>query len=195
MKLNFRKLFGFHPKQEEPYKYADVLHLYEDDSLMIELLPKENLEFIKSEIRRIRDFGRKHFDGSGFSDITEVGEASISTKDLKIPISELMQIFDSTDLKRIEKLVMEGVGLLEGEQVPLAYGSNNFAILLEGKSNHLESVSFTGRTKTNQDRDNLKLGLMEFLKRYDFIGVNWFRTEYYELDTEKQIEIFIEKNC
>ncbi|WP_027419005.1 hypothetical protein [Crocinitomix catalasitica] len=53
MIINLRKLFGIKPKQKKPYEFADVLHMWEDDHLMIELFPKDNVEFIKKESNRI----------------------------------------------------------------------------------------------------------------------------------------------
>jgi hypothetical protein len=59
--MNFRKLFGLEKKvaDTDVYPYDGMLHLCEDDYLMLELLPKENLDFIKSETARINDFCRE----------------------------------------------------------------------------------------------------------------------------------------
>ena len=193
--MNLRKLFGLQPKDKKPYEHADVLHMWEDDYLMIELLPKENLEFIKNETKRIDEFGQEHFDGKGFTDITVIGEKPIKTKDRQIPISQVQQIFSKTDLQRIKKVVMQGVGLLEGDKAPLGYGSYKFAVILEEKTGVLENIWITGRTETEQERQNLKQGLKEFGKQFEFIGVDWFKSEYYDLNDEKQIEEYIKNSC
>lgn len=75
--MNLRKLFEIKSKEQKPYKFANVLHMWEDACLMIELLPKDNLEFINKESHRINEFGKEHFDGYGFTDITEIGEIPI----------------------------------------------------------------------------------------------------------------------
>ena len=67
--------------KNKPYAYKDVLHLWEDDYLMIELLPYDNLQFIKSETNRINGFAQEHFDGTGFTDITPVAEKPVKTID------------------------------------------------------------------------------------------------------------------
>lgn len=189
--MNLRKLFGRQPKDKTPHKPIDVLHIWEDDYLMIELLPKENLEFIKNETKRIDEFGQKNSDETGFMDITVIGEKPIKTFDKQILISQVDQIFSKTDLQRIEKVVMQGLGILEGDKVPLGYGSNKFAIMIEGISGVLENLWITGRTDTDEERQSLKQGLKEFGKQFDFIVVDWFKGEYYDLNDEKQIEGYL----
>lgn len=193
--MNLRKLFGLQPKDKKPYEHVDVLHMWEDDYLMIELLPKENLEFIINETKRIDEFGKEHFDGTGFKEITVIGEKPVKTIDRQIPISHVGQIFSKTHLQRIEKVVMQGVGLLEGDKAPLGYGSNKFAIIIEGKTGVLENIWITGRTQTDEERQNLKQGLQEFGKQFDFIGVDWFKSEYNDLNDEKHIEEYIKNSC
>lgn len=193
--MNLRKLFGLQPKDKKPYEYADVLHMWEDDYLMVELLPKENLEFIKNETKRIDEFGQAHFDVTGFTDITVIEEKPIKTNVRQIPISQVEQILSKTDLHRVEKVVMQGVGLLEGDKAPLGYGSNRFAVIIEDKSGVLENIWITGNTETDQERQYLKQGLQEIGKQFDFIGVDWFKSEYYDLNDEKQIEEYIKNSC
>ncbi len=195
LKMNLRKLFGLQPKDKPPYEHADVLHMWEDDYLMIELLPKGNLEFIKNETKRIDEFGQEHLQETGFTDITVIREKPIRTFDKQIPISQVDQIFSKSELQRIEKVVMQGVGILEGDKAPLGYGSNKFAIIIEGTSGVLENIWITGKTDTDEERQNLKQGLKEFGKQFEFIGVDWFKSEYYDLNDEKQIEEYIKNSC
>ncbi|GAA4301204.1 hypothetical protein [Aestuariibaculum suncheonense] len=193
--MNLRKLFGLQSKDKKPYEHADVLHLWEDDYLMIELLPKENLEFVKNENKRIDEFGQEHFEVNGFTDITIIREKPFKTFDRQIPTSQVVQIFSETDLHRIEKVVMQGVGLLEGDKAPLGYGSNKFAVIIEDKSGVLENIWITGSTETDQERQNLKQGLQEIGKQFEFIGIDWFKSEYYDLNDEKKIEDYIKNSC
>lgn len=193
--MNLRKLFGLQPKDKKPYEHTDVLHMWEDDYLMIELLPNENLEFIKNETKRIDKFGQEHSGETGFTDITVIGEKPIKTIDRQISISHVDQIFSKADLQRIEKVVMQGVGLLEGDKAPVGYGSNKFAIIIEGETGLLKNIWISGRTQTDEERKKLKQGLKEFGMQFEFIGVDWFKSEYYVLNDEKQIEEYIKNSC
>ena len=193
--MNLKKLFGLQPKKRKPYEYADILHLWEDDYLMTELLPEENLQFIKKETKRIDEFAQEHSGGTGFTDITPIKEKPVKTVDKQIPISEADRIFRNTGLHRIEELVMQGAGLLEGDLVPLGFGTNKFAVILEGKSGILENIWLTGKTETEAERQSLKQGLIEFGKRFGFIGMDWSRSRYYALNHEKQVEEYIKNSC
>ena len=90
---------------------------------------------------------------------------------------------------------MQGVGLLDGDKTPLGYGSNKFAVILEGKMDVLEHIWLTGSTRTEEEKQRLKQGLKEFGKQFDFIGVDWFKSKYYDLNDEKQIEEYIKNSC
>lgn len=189
--MNLRKLFGLPPKDEFGTENKDLLHIWEDDYLMIELYPKENLNLIINETKRISEFGQTNFDGIGFKDVTAIGEIQIKTNSKKIPIEIADEIFRNSKLKKLEKVAMQGVGTLEGEKVPLGYGNNNFAIFLEEKSGILEHIWCIGRPKKNEDSEALQDSINKFAKKFDFIGVNWFKTQYYCFDEEQDIAAFI----
>lgn len=104
LRMNLRKLFGIKPKQKKPYEFADVLHMWEDDHLMIELLPKDNLEFIKNESKRIDEFGKEHFDGYGFTDITEIGEIPIKPLTKRLTLIRLWKSLRKMEWKESRKL-------------------------------------------------------------------------------------------
>ncbi|WP_166968102.1 hypothetical protein [Yeosuana marina] len=148
--MNLRKLFGIKPKEKKPYEFADVLHMWEDDYLMIEFLPKENLEFVKKESKRINEFGQEHFDGNGFTEITEIGEVPIKTVDKGIDFNSIAKIFEKNGMKRITEVVYQNVGHLTGEKVPFGFGSNNFAVLLENENGKLKNIWATGRIENEE---------------------------------------------
>jgi len=195
LKMNLRKLFGIKPREKKPYEFAEVLHMWEDDHLMIELLPKDNLEFLKKESNRIDEFGKEHFDGNGFTDITEIGEIPIKTIDKKIDFNSVAEIFEKSGMKRIKEVVHQNVGHLTGEKVPFGFGSNKFAILLENENGILKYIWTTGRIENEELEKQFVNGLSEFTKAYDFLAVDWFKSESYDLNNEKEITEFIKNSC
>ncbi len=168
-----------------------ILHMWEDDYLMIELLPKENLDFLKSETARIDDFGAEHQDGIGYSEITVIQEKPVKTLDKKIPIDLVIKIFSDVGLAKISKVMMQGVRLLEGEKVPLGFGTDQFAVICEHSNGYLEDIWITGFVKNENDRRKLEAGLIEFGHIFGFLGVNWFECTYYGLQDENQVKAFI----
>lgn len=178
-----------------PYLPSEVLHLWEDDYLMIELLPVENIDFVKFETKRIENFGNEHFDGTGFTDITPIGEKLVKTLDRKIQLDKISEIFSGAGLKRIDKVVMQDIGFLEDTNAPFGFGTNNFAILFDIKKDIVENIWLAGQVSNLDDRKKLVNGLYKFGKSYNFLGVNWFRCKYYDLRQKDQVETLIEISC
>jgi hypothetical protein len=171
------------------------LHLWEDDYLMLELLPYDNLAFVKAETSRINDFAQEHFDGAGFTDISAINDKPIKTIEKLINIREVESIMTTAGLEQVTRIVMQGVGLLEGEKTPLAFGTNKFAVMCDKQNNLLENIWVTGRTDTEEGKAKLIDGLLQFGQSFDFIAVNWYSGEYYNLVERISVEAFVTNSC
>ena len=194
--MNLLKFFGLQKNtKDKPYPYKDILHLWEDDYLMIELLPNDNLEFIKNETRRINNFGQEHFDGSGFSEIMPVKEKPVKTVEKLIDISEIEKLVTEAGLEKIYKFHMQGVGLLEGDKAPIGFGTNKFAIMCEKEGGLLKDIWLTGHTDNEEDKHKLINALALIGKTFNFIGVNWFKCEHYNLIEISSIKEFVKNSC
>jgi hypothetical protein len=174
---------------------VNALHLWEDDYLMIELLPNENLDFLKKETKRIQNFGNEHIDGQGYSEITVVGDKPVKTIEKLIDINEMQSIVINSGLKKVEKFHMQGVGILKEDKAPIGYGNNRFAVILNKNGSLLEDIWLTGKIEGNEDLNKLKKVLSDINQVYGFIGVNWYRSEYYQFLDEQNIEEFIKQSC
>jgi len=183
--MKLRKLFQLQPRAKKAYDYTDILHLWEDDYLMIELLPKENAEC----------FDNENFIGTGFRDISMFGEKFVKTIDRKISTDQVDTLFRNTGLQRVNKVFKQGIGPLEGDKVPLGFGSCNIAVILESKSSLLENIWLTGGTATETEKQQLIQGFREFARQFGFIGVDWFASRHYDLNNQKQLEAFIKNSC
>ncbi|MEK6152544.1 hypothetical protein WIW50_04765 [Flavobacteriaceae bacterium 3-367] len=182
-------------RKSKSYPYSDILHLWEDDYAMIELVPSENLEFAIQEGQRINEFGEKHRDGLGFSDITEIAELKVKVLDRQLGFSKVLGIFQSTELPPITKVVHQNAGLKKSEDPPFGFGSQKFGILLEENDGHLNRIWLTGSTKNEEIKNHMKLGLRKFCKYFDFIAVNWYQGTVFDLREENQLLEFVNKVC
>ncbi len=191
--MNFLKLLGLqkmkkgHPNQDE-----DILHLWEDDYLMIELIPKENIDFVKNETKRINNFGEEHFDGTDFNNITQIGKKPIATIEKLIDIAELEEIMRQCGLDRVRKYYMQDIGLLEGDKAPLGFGTNSFAVIFENEGRLVKEIWITGQISNGKDHHKVANALLLLGKEYDLIAVNWFKCEYYDLIERISVEEFVE---
>ena len=195
--MKFLKLFGHKKKTTEnsPYPHKDILHLWEDDYLMLEILPIENLDFIKSETSRITNFAEEHFDGTGFTDITPIGNKSIKTIEKLIDITDVESIMTKAGLEKIKEFHLQDVGLLPGDKTPFGFGTNKFAIMCDKQNKLLKNIWVTGHTDTEEDKQKLVDALLLLGQTFNFIAVNWYRGEYYNLIEKNSVEEFITNSC
>lgn len=195
--MDILKLLGFKKatNSDDLYPYKDILHLWEDDYLMLELLPNENLEFIKSETKRINNFGQENFDGNGFTDITPISEKPAKTIDKLIDITEIENIILKSGLEKITQFHMQGVGLLQGDKALLGFGTNKFAVMLDTEGRLLKNIWLTGSTRTEKESKILADTLLSIGQEYNFIAVNWFNGNFYNLVERQSVEEFIKNSC
>ncbi|NKI33480.1 hypothetical protein [Croceivirga thetidis] len=162
---------------------------------MIELVPSENLEFAIKEGQRINEFGEKHRDGLGFSDITEIGELKVKVSDRKLDFSKALEILKSTGLPPITQVVHQNVGLKKSEDPPFGFGSQKFGVLLEENNGHLNRIWLTGFTENEEIKNKTKSGLHNFSKSFDFIAVNWYQGTVFDLRKESEADKFVNNVC
>jgi hypothetical protein len=193
--MNILKISGFQKnKADKPYPYKNILHLWEDDYLMLELLPAENLAFVQAETQRINNFAREHFDGSGFTDITPIAEKPVPTIEKLIDIAEIESMLNNTGLEKIKQFHMQGVGLLEGAKAPLGFGTNKFAIMCERQNDLLKDIWITGHTDTEADQQKLVAAILLIGRHFNFIAVNWYQGQYYNLMEKEMVEEFVKNS-
>jgi hypothetical protein len=181
--------------ESKPYPNQGTLHLWEDDCLMLELLPYDNLEFVKAETSGINDFAQEHFDGAGFTDISPISDKPIKTIEKLIDIREVENIMTTAGLEKVTQFHMQGVGLLEGEKAPLGFGTNKFAVMCDKQNDLLQNIWITGRTDTEEGKEKLIDALLQFGQSFNFIAVNWYSGEYYNLVERTSVEEFVRGSC
>ena len=184
-----------HLQKDESYPHKDILHLWEDDYLMLELLPNENLEFVRAETSRINNFAQEHFDGKGFTDITPINDKPIKTIEKLIAISDIEKFMVKAKFEKINQFHMQGVGLLQGDRAPLGFGTNEFAIMCDKQTSFLKNIWVTGHADTEEEKQKLVDALLLFGQTFNFIAVNWYRGEYYNLVERNSVEEFVTNSC
>jgi hypothetical protein len=188
----FRSIFGQKKAPSEPsYQYQNILHFMEDDYLMIEIIPEENLNFIKQETQRIQDFGKEHFDGTGFTEVTPIGEKSVKTIEKLIYFSDVEKIMIEVGLDRIQQVMMQWVGLLKGDKAPVGYGTNQYGLMYDLHSNLIKNIYIIGHIKDEDDRKKITNALLKIGESFNFIAVNWWRHEYCTLEKSETIYEFV----
>jgi hypothetical protein len=67
--------------------------------------------------------------------------------------------------------------------------------MCDKQNNLLENIWVTGRTDTEEGKAKLIDGLLQFGQSFDFIAVNWYSGEYYNLVERISVEAFVTNSC
>jgi hypothetical protein len=111
-----------------------------------------------------------------------------------IDITEIENIILKSGLEKITQFHMQGVGLLQGDKALLGFGTKTFAIMLDTEGRLLKNIWLTGSTQTEKESKILADTLLSIGQEYNFIAVNWFQGNFYNLVERQSVEEFI-KNC
>jgi len=90
---------------------------------------------------------------------------------------------------------MQSIGLLQGDNAPLGFGTNNFAVICDKQNQLLKNIWVTGHTITPDDIEKLTDALLSFGQSYNFLAVNWFQARYYNLVERQSVEEFVKTSC
>lgn len=196
MKLfdKLKKLLGLTAIQEgwnrqEQYSTPDILSVWEDDYLMVELLPVENLDFIREETRRVEDHAREHFDGNGYTAITALEEPRIPLVDRQILLEEALHLMSETGMKRLEQMYFEGVAL-ESKRMPICFGCGEYGLLFEHKEGILTHIWVAGHRFTT-DKAEFEEALRTISAKYRLLMVNWYLCRFYNLNNDSEMQQFL----
>lgn len=186
-----------HTKRKEQQLAEDdydenSLYVWNDMFLMIELLPIENLDFINQETKRIRKFGEEHFDGVGFTDITEIGEMSVKMLNKLIQIEDVEVLLKQSGFEKFNNIRMQTENGFPICEKCLAYGDSHFAIMLSRKNDLLEHIWFVNAGLEEVQRIKLSKFLEHIYHEHALMAVNWYQGESFLLDSSKSINSFIE---
>lgn len=191
----FKKLFGVkeeseHPR-EKPQFPSDAHFMWEDDFVMVEFLPRENLSFLEKETERIYNFGKDHFDGLGFTAITPIGQRQVSLYDKSIDFNSVIETIEQSGLEQVNHFVYQGQKLLTGNEKPVGYGTKNFAIICDEKGGLLSYLWISMFPKTQEEKQQLEITLNALGEIHDFYLVNWYNTTYCDLTDKQSVSDFM----
>ena len=179
-------------KTEKVLPQEEALLLWEDDYLMIEFLPAENIDFVKKEVALINGFAEQHFDGFVFTNITVKQESPIKTCDRLIKISDLEGIMRKAGLERITKIRLQDVGIMEKEKTPFAFGTTDYGIICEQQNGILQNLWATGHIPGVEHQEKLIDATMNLGKEFNLIAVNWYIAECFDIKSPTLAQKFVE---
>ena len=195
LSVMFNKLRESFNQREEENKYKNMLHLSVKDYLNVELLHKDNGQFILDEIKRLQNLPLQEGSVRQTVDKNNRFAEPVTTLSLNkkfLPIEKLMK---EVGLKKVDQIFQEGVGVLPTDTNLIGFGNNKSAIICEVQDNNLKHIWITGKLDSNSMRERLGSALVKLGVYHDFIAVNWHKLKYYYLYSPDDVSEFMRSSC
>lgn len=168
-----------------------ILHIWEDNYLMIEFISNKNLDYLDKETKRISNFGADNFEGQGYSGITEVTQKPQPTKILLLEFHLIQSKLLEFGISEVKKFIIQDIGLVFSSEKLKYFGNSDYAIGFDLNLNIIENIWFTGFTKNEHEVEKVVKFLKFLGEKYNFLSVNWFKCEFYDLNNSNDIESFM----
>lgn len=166
-----------------------TLFYHEDDYRQVEIVPAENLHLLLMQADNIEDFGEKHSEGSGYTDMMVRAEHEIPLKDRRIKTSELEAILGGLAVPKNEQV---STGIRPGEitcERTIGYGENYHGLFFDYEGEIVNSVWITGTYAF--DSGKLLDTLHEIGARWNLLLMDWNSLELIDLRKRESIEKYI----
>jgi hypothetical protein len=165
---------------------SSLLFFHEDDFCQVELLPKENLNFIKLQCNQIESSSEKNFDGAGYKEIFIRDANPIGLSTISIQKSELENFLLELHLPRASE-VLTGYGQDYRVQSleTVGFGSDYVAVYFHFQDDIVKKIWFT--QIWNITGEKLVPVLNKVGLKWNLLLVDWEAATFVELSDEQAI--------
>ncbi|MFP9114899.1 hypothetical protein ACLI1A_13265 [Flavobacterium sp. RHBU_3] len=194
--------FVISPPEKKQVKFANnstesgeyIPFYIEDDYLQIELVPKQNTDFIKNQMDEIKTFSQNHFDGVGYTDIHVRENIHVETKSLELRTDYVTAVLERHGFKRAVKINYQGS--IHPVTSSLPFGFPNFTIFVDTcDDEELVKVIWLcvyGLIMHVWQREAITNALYDLGTSTDLVLADWNSLELYDLSDKKDIDRFLQ---
>ncbi len=178
---------------EDKILEGNTILLIEDNYLMVEFMPSKNLKYAKKELDRISKFGKEHFEGTGYSDATEITQKPIATIESKISKKDVIILLESVGLTRYPKLMYFGFnGFTEvTSSKTIVYGSLESGIFLDVEGSLIKNIWFDSQNWKEINKTKIADGFKILAEKYDLILIDWTNEKIIDLNNDSEIKKYL----
>lgn len=191
--LSFFK--NFYSSDIEGKKILDGTYFHEDFFRQVEFCPRENLELLKIENEKIRDFSEEHSDGNGlFTDVyvrEETNQKSLLDK--KIDASELDLTLLNLGLEKIENVYSGYGSFIEKCNDTVAYKFDTAEIFVVVENKLVKDLFINGFRFHKIEETKIKLSKILHVvgTQYDLILNDWDIIKIIDLKNRNEIKKYL----
>ena len=176
----------FKVKTNQKDNASSLLFFHEDDFCQIQLLPKENLNFIKLQCTQIEDSSQKNFDGVSYKEVFIRDENPIELCTKQIQKNEFENSLLAHKFQRASK-VLTGYGQSYRILAPdtIGFGCDYAAIYFNFHNDIVKNIWLT--QAWNLEREKLILFLNKVGLKWDLLLVDWEAAVFVDLSNKQAI--------
>ena len=186
----------FRKKKSQPEKPLETfvgptIFYHEDDYRQVEIIPNDNLSNLKAESKKVEEFAKENFDGTGFTNMyVRSDKDKIELNQRKINPEEFEKIISQLGLERIPN-VLTGYGQIfrELHKDCIGFGKDYTAIYYDFKDNVVQHIWLTNHWSL--DKEKLGECLLELGKRWNLLLQDWNLTVTIDLKDKSEIENYL----
>lgn len=173
----------------------DEVYFHEDFYCQVELLPLENVHELETENKKIDEFAKEHYDGTGFTNIYAREEPKVKTSERKIQLEEFESFVISLGFEKIRN-VYSGYGSYKEKcQNTNAYSVDGATVFCNFREGLIYNIWLDGFRFNNESNfvKEMTEGLFQIGERWSLTLNDWDLTENINLKDKSAIELYIKE--
>ncbi|MTH17329.1 hypothetical protein [Flavobacterium sp. LC2016-01] len=195
----FRKIVSFFKSLEADNveiksPSAGSAYFHEDLFRQVEFVPRENIDFLKSENDKVNEFAQNHSDGSGFTDLYIRGdENQMLLLEKEIEVKMIDSLLTKLGMRKIENVYyFYGSTTVKSENT-IVYDFKEAQIFIVQKDNFIKDFFINGFRFHQLEEDKLKLQEILFKVGTEFSLVlnDWDLTISIDLEDKNEIKKYL----
>lgn len=188
--MSLFNLFKKQPSATKPETPADTLFFHEDDFCQVELVPAENLPFLKNEIQNVSDFAAEHSTEHGYTSTYLRNDPSVELVDKQIPA---FQFEETVKISGLEKAgaVSTGYGASYREECKniVGYGKGYSSIYYSHYNGIVKNIWITNHFTL--DKERFTDFLIQCGQKWHLLLVDWNEPVVVDICNRVEIEKYL----
>src|SRR5690606_2608359 len=185
------KIFG--RKSNPKIENESLPSFWEDDYCQIEIVPRQNIENIKSSIKQIDNFTEKTKTEYGYTDIFVREGLPFPTKDEKYRIDAFEKLLIEKCFKKATQIRYDGYTIIDcSYKTSNAFSLPCFNFFYDCEDEFLKNIWISTSLITSTEHfDTILETLYELGESYELILINWNSSELVDLANRNQIKDYL----
>lgn len=173
-----------------------VPSFWDDDYCQIEIVPKDNKDFILKQVFEIDDFSEASKSEFGFTSIFVRGEMPTTTLSKEIRFDYLENTLLNFNFEKAKRIYFDGRQVLDCEAVQIkAFGFSNFTIFFDIEKEFVKNIWLHEAPIVSVTQFELIKNVLYTLgEECGLVLINWNASKLYDLSDRNEIQDYLIAN-